>query len=82
MFLSQYAHLTFHCPFHGLLQDRKYVGVPEDNNEKRSRLKYLVNVLYPFIRKFDHDQMDEKKIEAKIQGINPCDPISLLIHML
>nr|GMC59762.1 lysine-specific demethylase JMJ25-like isoform X2 [Ipomoea batatas] len=51
-------------------KDRKYVGVPEDNNEKRSRLKYLVNVLYPFIRKFDHDQMDEKKIEAKIQGVS------------
>ncbi|XP_019172118.1 PREDICTED: uncharacterized protein LOC109167549 isoform X2 [Ipomoea nil] len=48
----------------------EYVGVPKDNNEKRSRLKYLVNVLYPFIRKFDHDQMAEKEIEAKIQGVS------------
>ncbi|KAM7479176.1 hypothetical protein LguiA_027389 [Lonicera macranthoides] len=45
----------------------KYTGVPEEGVEKIRWLKYMAYVLYPFLKRFDLEQMKEKEIEAKIQ---------------
>ncbi|CAH9148512.1 unnamed protein product [Cuscuta epithymum] len=47
-----------------------YEGAPQNYDEKRSRLKYLVHLLHPFLKKFNADQMAEKEIEANIQGVS------------
>uniref|UniRef100_A0A5B7AE35 Lysine-specific demethylase JMJ25 n=1 Tax=Davidia involucrata TaxID=16924 RepID=A0A5B7AE35_DAVIN len=56
-----------------LLTDTKYSGLPENKDEKVQHLKYLVHVLYPFLEQFDNDQMMEKEMEAKIQGLLPSE---------
>ncbi|KAM7482495.1 hypothetical protein LguiB_007078 [Lonicera macranthoides] len=48
----------------------KYTGVPEEGVEKIRWLKYMAYVLYPFLKRFDLEQMKEKEIEAKIQGLS------------
>ncbi|VFQ77344.1 unnamed protein product [Cuscuta campestris] len=53
-----------------ITKDSVYVGIPQDFKEKRSHLQYLLNALYPFLKKFYLDQMTETEIEAKIQGVS------------
>ncbi|XP_060194189.1 lysine-specific demethylase JMJ26-like [Lycium barbarum] len=50
-------------------KEPKYLGIPQENNEKINCLKYLVNALYPFLKTFIHDQTIEKEMEAKIKGL-------------
>lgn len=52
-----------------ILQEPKYLGIPQENNEKINCLKYLVDALYPFLKTFIHDQTIEKEMEASIKGI-------------
>jgi len=40
-----------------------------DKGEKVEHSLYLLQVLLPFLRQLDEEQMIEKEIEAKIQGI-------------
>ncbi|XP_059639158.1 lysine-specific demethylase JMJ26-like [Cornus florida] len=56
-----------------IIKDNKYSGLPESKDEKIQHLKYLVHVLYPFLKQFDDDQMLEKDIEAMIQGLPPSE---------
>ncbi|CAN4083613.1 unnamed protein product [Withania somnifera] len=51
-------------------KEPKYLGIPLENNEKINCLKYLVNALYPFLKKFIHDQTIEKEMEATIKGLS------------
>ncbi|KAL3525114.1 hypothetical protein ACH5RR_013486 [Cinchona calisaya] len=46
-----------------------YSGTPENEEEKMNHFKYLVSMLAPVLKQFDHDQMKEKEIEAKIRGL-------------
>ncbi|XP_052195517.1 lysine-specific demethylase JMJ27-like isoform X2 [Diospyros lotus] len=59
-------------PMLGVALD-KYIGMPENKDEKICHLKYLVHLLYPFLKQFEHDQTMEKEIEAKILGASPSD---------
>ncbi|KAH9733712.1 transcription factor jumonji (JmjC) domain-containing protein [Citrus sinensis] len=43
------------------------LGAPAKTVENTGHFKYLLRLLYPFLRKFHHDQVKEKKIEAKIK---------------
>lgn len=52
-----------------VLQEAKYLGIPQENNERINCLKYLVDALYPFLKTFIHDQTMEKEMEASIRGI-------------
>lgn len=52
-----------------ILQEPKYLGIPQGNNKKINCLKYVVNALYPFLKTFIHDQTIEKEMEASIKGI-------------
>ncbi|KAH9733710.1 transcription factor jumonji (JmjC) domain-containing protein [Citrus sinensis] len=45
------------------------LGAPAKTVENTGHFKYLLRLLYPFLRKFHHDQVKEKKIEAKIKGL-------------
>ncbi|KAH9670144.1 transcription factor jumonji (JmjC) domain-containing protein [Citrus sinensis] len=45
------------------------LGAPAKTVENIGHFKYLLRLLYPFLRKFHHDQVKEKKIEAKIKGL-------------
>lgn len=38
------------------------------SDEKVQYSKYILHALLPFLKRFYNDQMEEKKIEAKIQG--------------
>lgn len=51
-----------------LSQDTVYLGVPKDENKKVQQLKYLVQVLYPYLKQFDHEQVLEMETEANTQG--------------
>ncbi|KAI8010521.1 Lysine-specific demethylase JMJ25 [Camellia lanceoleosa] len=51
----------------------KYTGQPKSKDERIRHLKYLIYVLYPFLKQFDHDQTMEKEMEAKIQGLSLSD---------
>lgn len=51
-------------------KESKYLGIPQENKEKVNCLKYLVNALYPFLKKFIHDQNIEKELEASIKGLS------------
>lgn len=55
--------------FFVLLQSTQYAGVPDSNDERIHHVKYLVHLLYPFLKQFDHEQELEKDMEAKIQGM-------------
>uniref|UniRef100_M1B2D6 JmjC domain containing protein n=1 Tax=Solanum tuberosum TaxID=4113 RepID=M1B2D6_SOLTU len=52
-------------------KEPKYLGIPQENNEKINCLKYLVDALYPFLKTFIHDQTIEKEMEASIKGLSP-----------
>ncbi|KAL6959729.1 hypothetical protein U1Q18_039883 [Sarracenia purpurea var. burkii] len=54
---------------------KKYNGLPKSKEEETQHLKYLVYVLYPFLKQFHHDQTAEKEIEAKIQGLSLSDMV-------
>lgn len=51
-------------------KEPKYLGIPQENNKKVNCLKYLVNALYPFLKKFIHDRNIEKELEASIKGLS------------
>ena len=38
-------------------------------DDKIKHSKYLLNLLFPFLEQFDHEQKMEREIEAKSQGI-------------
>ncbi|KAI8031346.1 Lysine-specific demethylase JMJ25 [Camellia lanceoleosa] len=56
-----------------ILETNKYTGQPKSKDERIRHLKYLIYVLYPFLKQFDHDQTMEKEMEAKIQGLSLSD---------
>ncbi|KAF5960823.1 hypothetical protein HYC85_002032 [Camellia sinensis] len=56
-----------------ILETNKYTGQPKSKDERIRHLKYLIYVLYPFLKQFDHDQTLEKEMEAKIQGLSLSD---------
>ncbi|XP_004232586.1 lysine-specific demethylase JMJ26 [Solanum lycopersicum] len=49
-------------------KEAKYLGIPQENNERINCLKYLVDALYPFLKTFIHDQTMEKEMETSIRG--------------
>ncbi|XP_058192689.1 lysine-specific demethylase JMJ26-like isoform X2 [Rhododendron vialii] len=54
-----------------VLMSTGIAGVPDSKDERIHRLNYMVHVLYPFLKQFDHEQELEKNMEAKIQGLSP-----------
>ncbi|XP_027179910.1 lysine-specific demethylase JMJ25-like isoform X1 [Coffea eugenioides] len=46
-----------------------YSGTPQNEAEVIHHFKYLVRMVAPILKQFDHDQMVEKETEAKIRGI-------------
>nr|XP_027074346.1 lysine-specific demethylase JMJ25-like isoform X2 [Coffea arabica] len=46
-----------------------YSGTPDNEAEVIHHFKYLVRMVAPILKQFDHDQMVEKETEAKIRGI-------------
>ncbi|KAL0389134.1 UNVERIFIED_CONTAM: Lysine-specific demethylase [Sesamum calycinum] len=50
------------------LLESEFSGDPKDNREKIRFFKYLLSFLLPFLEEFNHDQITEKNIEAKIRG--------------
>ncbi|XP_020550775.1 lysine-specific demethylase JMJ25-like isoform X2 [Sesamum indicum] len=50
------------------LLESEFSGDPKDNREKIRFFKYLLSFLLPFLEDFNHDQITEKDIEAKIRG--------------
>ncbi|GFY82738.1 transcription factor jumonji (jmjC) domain-containing protein [Actinidia rufa] len=56
-----------------LCKINKYTGEPESEEDKIRHLKYLVYLLHPYLKQFDHDQIIEKEMEAKIKGLSPSD---------
>lgn len=56
-----------------ILETNKYTGQPKSEDARIRHLKYLIYVLYPFLKQFDHDQTMEKEMEAKIQGLSLSD---------
>ncbi|KAK4418955.1 Lysine-specific demethylase [Sesamum alatum] len=50
------------------LPESVFSGDPKDNKEKIQFHKYLLSFLLPFLEQFNHDQMMEKDMEAKIRG--------------
>ena len=52
-----------------LLQQTVYSGTPDNEAEVIHHFKYLVRMVAPILKQFDHDQMVEKETEAKIRVI-------------
>lgn len=42
--------------------------MPTSKEERSQHFMYMVDLLYPFFKKFYHEQMREKEIEAKNRG--------------
>ncbi|KAM3285596.1 lysine-specific demethylase JMJ25 [Capsicum chacoense] len=51
-------------------KEATYLGIPREKNEKINCLKHLLNVLYPFLKTFIHDQTIEKEMEATSKGLS------------
>ncbi|XWS10565.1 hypothetical protein CRYUN_Cryun38cG0006600 [Craigia yunnanensis] len=52
-----------------LMKDVKNSGMPSNKDERIKHLKYLISLLYPFLKQFHEEQMKEIVLEAKIQGL-------------
>ncbi|KAF8398699.1 hypothetical protein HHK36_014556 [Tetracentron sinense] len=55
---------------HGTLEMSKGSKMKISNDEKVQHNKYLLHVLLPFLKQFHREQMMEKEMEAKIQGLS------------
>jgi len=51
-----------------------------NNNHEFELSKYMLKVLLPYLRRLDEEQMAEKEMEAKIQGIFPPRVLLFAIH--
>lgn len=47
------------------------------DKEKIQYSKYIISMLLPFVKQFNEEQMKEKHVEAKIQGIFLMDESTL-----
>ncbi|XVE74268.1 hypothetical protein DITRI_Ditri12bG0003000 [Diplodiscus trichospermus] len=56
-----------------LMKDVKNSGMPSNKDERIKHLKYLISLLYPFLKQFHEDQMKEIVLEAKIQGLQSSE---------
>lgn len=43
--------------------------MPLNEDEKVQQMKHLLQVLYPFLEQFNHEQQLEMEMEAKIRGM-------------
>ncbi|XP_022718149.1 lysine-specific demethylase JMJ25-like [Durio zibethinus] len=56
-----------------LMKDVKNSGMPLDKDERIKHLKYLISLLYPFLKQFNEEQMKEIELEAMIQGLRSSE---------
>lgn len=52
------------------MQDKEKFDLKFTEEEKIEYSKYIIPMLLPFLKQFNEEQMKEKAIEAKIQGIS------------
>ncbi|XVE99006.1 hypothetical protein REPUB_Repub03eG0159100 [Reevesia pubescens] len=52
-----------------LMKDVKNSGMPLNKDKRVKHLKYLISLLYPFLKQFHEEQMKEIELEAKNQGL-------------
>lgn len=50
--------------------------------EKLEHLKYLVQLVLPFLRRLNDEQMKELELEAKIQGMFDCSMLDAIFKFL
>ncbi|KAK5772295.1 lysine-specific demethylase JMJ26-like [Gossypium arboreum] len=56
-----------------LMKDVKNSGLPLNKEERIKHFKYLISLLYPFLKQFNEEQMKEIELEAKIQGLRSSE---------
>ncbi|KAJ7959988.1 Lysine-specific demethylase JMJ25 [Quillaja saponaria] len=52
------------------IMDSESLEMATNRDERIKRLKHLIQILYPFLKQFDHEQQLEKEAESKIQGLS------------
>ncbi|KAM7513894.1 hypothetical protein LguiA_003477 [Lonicera macranthoides] len=58
------------------MRDQKRLYLEFSSDEKVQYSKYILHALLPFLKRFYNEQMEEKRIEAKIQGL-PLSEVKL-----